>query len=306
MIVKYMRENRVLKAPDGNVALNELSNGETWEKYIRRMRQDGAWGDHLVLIAAALLFRVTITVISTASDQPVTIGVCQDTISNIFIFHICELHYVSLCDIDETDHGRTQLEGQCTATLKDHMDMETYHFCGNEDDHNKRSNESHIISLGKPHSPSELDQNDTIPFQPHACSSPNTCLKAPTILGSSNGSNNRSFYGPIRHYEAEKYHDYIPSKILDGCLVSNFNDMALLQSSPNMHFSTIYVQPFLNYAYSCDLNENGQMAQNEINPNVFNFSPIKLCCEKRWHDILNDLGMVNAFAKWEFLIILLN
>ena len=77
-----------------------------------------------------------------------------------------------------------------------------------------------------------------------------------------------SFYGP-RHYVPEKYHDYIPSKILDGCLVSNFNDMALLQSSPNMHFSTIYVQPFLNYAYSCDLNENGQMAQNEINPNVF-------------------------------------
>ena len=36
-----------------------------------------------------------------------------------------------------------------------------------------------------------------------------------------------------------------------------------------MHFFTIYVQPFLNYAYSCDLNENGQMAQNEINPNVF-------------------------------------
>ena len=148
--------------------------------------------------------------------------------------------------------------------------MEPYHFCGNEDDHNKRSNESHIISLGKPHSPSELDQNDRIPFQPQACSSPNTCLKAPTILGSSNGSNNRSFYGPIRHYVPEKYHDYIPSKILDGCLVSNFNDMALLQSSPNMHFSTIYVQPFLNYAYSCDLNENSQMAQNEINPNVFN------------------------------------
>ena len=241
----------------------------------------GVWGDHLVLIAAASLFRVTITVISTASDQPVTIGVCQDTIGNIFIGHICEFHYVSLCDIDETDQGRTQLEGQCTATLKDHsatlcylsgeFDMEPYHFCGNEDDHNKRSNESNIISLGKPYLPSELDQNDTIPFQPQACSSPNTCLKAPTILGSSNGSNNRSFYGSIRHYVPEKYHDYIPSKILDGCLVSNFNDMALLQSSPNMHFSTIYVQPFLNYAYSCDLNENSQMAQNEINPNVFNF-----------------------------------
>ena len=92
--------------------------------------------------------------------------------------------------------------------------MEPYHFCGNEDDHNKRSNESHIISLGKPHSPSELDQNDTIPFQPQACSSPNTCLKAPTILGSSNGSNNRSFYGPIRHNVPEKYHDYIPSKMM--------------------------------------------------------------------------------------------
>ena len=39
MIVKYMRENRVLKAPDGNVALNEFTNGETWERYIRRMRQ---------------------------------------------------------------------------------------------------------------------------------------------------------------------------------------------------------------------------------------------------------------------------
>ena len=120
MIVKYMRENRVLKAPDGNVALNEFTNGETWKKYIRRMQQDGAWGDHLVLIAAASLFRVTITVISTASDQPLTIGVCQDTIGNIFIGHICELHYVSLCDIDETDQGRNQLEGQCAATLKDH------------------------------------------------------------------------------------------------------------------------------------------------------------------------------------------
>ena len=93
-----------------------------------------------------------------------------------------------------------KVKGQCTATLKDHsatlcylcgeLDMKPYHICGNEDDHNKRSKESHIISLGKPHSPSELDQNDTIPFQPQACSSPNTCLKAPTILGSSNGSNN--------------------------------------------------------------------------------------------------------------------
>ena len=103
---------------------------------------------------------------------------------HIYWSYICELHYVSLCDIDETDQGRTQLEGQCAATLKDHsatlcylcgeLDMEPYHFCGNEDDHNKRSNESHIISLGKPHSPSELDQNDTIPFQPQSCSSQNT------------------------------------------------------------------------------------------------------------------------------------
>lgn len=62
------------------------------------MQQDGEWGDHLILQAAAELYGISIYVInSEARDHDVTINPRESISSkHLVLGHVCELHYVSL------------------------------------------------------------------------------------------------------------------------------------------------------------------------------------------------------------------
>ena len=62
------------------------------------MEQDGAWGDDLILKAAADLFETKIFVFSNESRKhDRTINPRKDSGSKQLVLgHICELHYVSL------------------------------------------------------------------------------------------------------------------------------------------------------------------------------------------------------------------
>ena len=62
------------------------------------MGQDGAWGDHLTLIAVANMYHVSIVIVSSIEDiQPIVInpesGQSEGT---ILLGHIAELHCVTL------------------------------------------------------------------------------------------------------------------------------------------------------------------------------------------------------------------
>lgn len=62
------------------------------------MKQDGIWGDNLMLKAAADHYQTTICVISSESRKhDYTISPEKDSNSkHLVLGHVCELHYVSL------------------------------------------------------------------------------------------------------------------------------------------------------------------------------------------------------------------
>ena len=69
----------------------------SWEEYLKRMRQDGTWGDHLILVAVANLYKTCIRVLDTQSREteipPRYVG---DNSEMLVLGHVQELHYVSL------------------------------------------------------------------------------------------------------------------------------------------------------------------------------------------------------------------
>ena len=66
------------------------------------MDKDGAWGDHLILYAAANCFDTSIRVIINVPDQPDVIitsknaDLTHNRTNQLVLGHIQELHYVSL------------------------------------------------------------------------------------------------------------------------------------------------------------------------------------------------------------------
>ena len=71
-----------------------------YEAYLSAMEQDGTWGDHLTLLAAAVEFNLNIHVITTLGDGYVSVNVDQSfrdgdarQIKDICLAHQPELHY---------------------------------------------------------------------------------------------------------------------------------------------------------------------------------------------------------------------
>lgn len=73
-----------------------------WGSYVAYMAQNGAWGDHLTLVAATEVYGVTITILSNLEDRGT--GQYITTITprskkstqNIYLSHWHEMHYNSL------------------------------------------------------------------------------------------------------------------------------------------------------------------------------------------------------------------
>ena len=77
------------------------------------MEQDGAWGDHVILSAAANYFGTCIRVISSQSkrnDVIITPHFLVDKSKPLLLGHIHEVHYVSLQPLQGTAYYITPIK----------------------------------------------------------------------------------------------------------------------------------------------------------------------------------------------------
>ena len=77
------------------------------------MQQDGAWGDHVILCAAANYFETRIRVVSSllpSNDVIITPHCPVDESKPLVLGHIHEVHYVSLQPLQGTAHYVTPIK----------------------------------------------------------------------------------------------------------------------------------------------------------------------------------------------------
>ena len=94
-----MAPDLYLLQPDGTDLFNFTNGYESWADYLTQMEQDGTWGDHVILYAAANCFGTFIRVISSQSKhRDLTIKPDHHLISTnpLVLGHVHEAHYVSL------------------------------------------------------------------------------------------------------------------------------------------------------------------------------------------------------------------
>jgi hypothetical protein len=114
-IVDWLRSNEKFPIDDeGSVCLGDfldLSQFPTWGSYCDYMSQNGAWGDHMTLIAAAEAFKVKIWVLSSVDapdndDNPqfiTTISPKKDTpTKTVRLAHWHEMHFNSLYPVGQS------------------------------------------------------------------------------------------------------------------------------------------------------------------------------------------------------------
>ena len=83
--------------PDGTDLRHFVHEHETWADYLTYMEKDGAWGDHLILCAAADCFKTCIHVVSSIhNDVDIRPHGPVDESKPLVLGHIHEVHYVSL------------------------------------------------------------------------------------------------------------------------------------------------------------------------------------------------------------------
>ena len=85
--------------PNGTDLFHFVHGHQTWTDYLVHMEQDGAWGDHVILCAAANYFEICIRVVSSLShsnDVIITPHCRVDESKALVLGHIHEVHYVSL------------------------------------------------------------------------------------------------------------------------------------------------------------------------------------------------------------------
>ena len=123
-----MSENHTL----GSVHLPSfVSNYPTWHAYLDSMRQDGTWGDHITLMAAANVYHMSITIVSSIEDsEPVVIdpatGTSQGT---ILLGHLAELHYMTLQPVQRDVPTPNHIDPHSPDDISDQTDNQSPYFC---------------------------------------------------------------------------------------------------------------------------------------------------------------------------------
>ncbi|XP_022782962.1 uncharacterized protein LOC111323793 [Stylophora pistillata] len=105
-LVQYLRKNP--KLPDETNLFNFVHGHQSWADYLTYMEQDGAWGDHVILCAAANCYKTCIRVVSSLSAAPEVIVRPQcpvDKSRTLVLGHIHEVHYVSLHSTQDNPVG---------------------------------------------------------------------------------------------------------------------------------------------------------------------------------------------------------
>ncbi|RMX41330.1 hypothetical protein pdam_00021657, partial [Pocillopora damicornis] len=94
-LVQYLRDNSEL--PDGTDLFHFVDGHETWPDYLTYMEQDGSWGDHLILYAAANLFKTCIHVVSSLdNDVDIRPHGPVDESKPLVLGHIHDVHYAEI------------------------------------------------------------------------------------------------------------------------------------------------------------------------------------------------------------------
>ena len=111
--------------PNGEDLYHYTDGYPSWSVYLEHVAKDGAWGDHVILVAAAYVYNTPICVISSlpGCDNIIInpdLPVCHGT-DALVLGHVHEEHYVSLKPIQgKVDYssggGSVQSEaGMCTC-----------------------------------------------------------------------------------------------------------------------------------------------------------------------------------------------
>ena len=126
-IVEFLRTNPSLQLSNGVTVNfeNFIHHRNGWNSYLTELSMDGTWGDYLTLMAAANIFHMRITVVSSILDAPPTIIEPVESSDNINIYlgHLHEFHYISLIPMAET--SSLELCPSCGLTSPSH----TTHTC---------------------------------------------------------------------------------------------------------------------------------------------------------------------------------
>ncbi|XP_022809479.1 uncharacterized protein LOC111346462, partial [Stylophora pistillata] len=106
--------------PDETNLFDFVHGHQSWADYLTYMEQDGAWGDHVILCAAANCYKTCIRVVSSLSAAPEVIVQPQcpvDKSRTLVLGHIHEVHYVSLHSTQESS-----IVKKCQEQLKSYYD----------------------------------------------------------------------------------------------------------------------------------------------------------------------------------------
>ena len=96
---------------DGTDLFHFVESHTIWGDYLTDMEQDGTWGDHLILWAAANCYRIAIHVISSLPNNSEVIinpDSPLDKNKHLVLGHVHEVHYVSLQPLQGTVKLRTE------------------------------------------------------------------------------------------------------------------------------------------------------------------------------------------------------
>jgi len=106
-VVKWLKKNQHYRLPNGTTIGDYLQTEffPAWNDYVDYMSQDKIWGDHFTLLAIAEVYQTKIVILSSMDVDPgidpFTVIVPEKWTKTIFISHLHELHYSSLCPDDE-------------------------------------------------------------------------------------------------------------------------------------------------------------------------------------------------------------
>ncbi|PFX16502.1 OTU domain-containing protein [Stylophora pistillata] len=107
-LIQYLRSNP--KLPDGTDLFHFVHGHQTWTEYLTHMEQVGAWGDHVILCAAANYYETCICLVSSLphrNDVIITPHCPVGESKALVLGHIQEVHYVSLQPAQGTAHDIT-------------------------------------------------------------------------------------------------------------------------------------------------------------------------------------------------------
>ncbi|EGC37578.1 hypothetical protein DICPUDRAFT_76812 [Dictyostelium purpureum] len=100
-IVDWLKQNKGFYLPNGET-LSDFVTTNSWEEYCDSMSKNGTWGDHLTLVAAAEIYKINISIVSSVESQSSSFIEITPSIkceNGILLSHFAEFHYGSLCPL---------------------------------------------------------------------------------------------------------------------------------------------------------------------------------------------------------------